>query len=48
VPSAVRRAVVPYAPEVLGATFPVRYLPPDGQGATQVHVAGHDPRRNGR
>lgn len=31
------------SPEVLGATFPVQYLPPDGQGATQVYVAGHDP-----
>lgn len=31
------------SPEVLGATFPVRYLPPDDQGTTQVYVAGHDP-----
>lgn len=31
------------SPEVLGATFPVRYLPPDGQGSTQVYAAGHDP-----
>jgi len=31
------------SPEVIRATFPVRYLPPDGQGATQVYVAGHDP-----
>jgi hypothetical protein len=28
---------------MLGATFPVRYLPPDGHGGTQVYVAGHDP-----
>ena len=31
------------SPEVVGATFPVRYLPPDGQGGSQVYVAGHDP-----
>lgn len=31
------------SPEVLGAMFPVRYLPPDGHGGTQVYVAGHDP-----
>ena len=31
------------APHVLGATFPVTYLPPDDQGMTQVYVQGHDP-----
>lgn len=31
------------APQLLGARFPVRYLPPDKNGATQVYVAGHDP-----
>lgn len=31
------------APQVLGETFPVEYLPPDHQGQTQVYVRGHDP-----
>lgn len=31
------------APRRVGSTFPVDYLAPDGAGATQVYVAGHDP-----
>lgn len=31
------------AKHVLGARLPVDYLPPDGQGQTQVYVHGHDP-----
>jgi hypothetical protein len=31
------------SPHVLGATFPVQYLPPDDQGETQVYLRGHDP-----